>query len=206
MTALMQFGPSTTLADALISERAPVLFDTTLAFKTPQLQKVLELWRERRGQRLMPRRSDFDMRSLAPSLRQTCFLDIVQNDASTRFYVRLMGSALDQHLMPMTGKFIDEAVPSYFVERWSALYQRTIDSRTPVRVVSRTEFKDQLSTIAEGFFSALSKGGSQPDEIMCVIFHYASDVRCARGIQIYRDLEAELSATFGPSSAVTSKA
>lgn len=206
MTALLQFGPSTTLADALVSERAPVLFDTALAFKTPQLLKIVALWNEKRGQRPMPQRADFDMRSLAPVLRQTSFMDIVRDGVCTRFHVRLMGSALDQYLMPMTGKFIDEVVPPYFVQRWTAMFQRAIDAKGPVRFASRMEFKDQLSTIGEVFISTLSNGGLEPEEIMCVIFHYASDVRSPHEFQIYRDLEAELSTTFGASSPVTSKA
>lgn len=206
MTALMHFGPSTTLADAIIGERAHVLIDQSLNFRTPQLQDVVALWNEKRGQRLMPQRSDFDMRSLAPVLRQTSFLEIVRTGGTTRFRARLMGSALDQYLMPMTGKFIDEVVPPYFVQRWSAMFQRAIDCRGPIRFTSQMEFKDQLSTIGEGFISVLSRNEAEPEEIMCVIFHYPSDVRSAREFKIYGELETDLCAAFGASPAVASYA
>jgi hypothetical protein len=204
MSALNHFGPSTGLSDAILGQRAPLLFDASLQVRTPQLRQVLDVWNAKRGERRMPSRSDFDMRDLACALPQTSIVQIVHEGDRRRFRIRLMGTSLDQHLAPVTGKFVDEAVPPHFVERWTSLYESAIGPRAPMRVASRTAFRDQLYLIGEGLVLPLSDDGQVPSGVLVVLFHYGSDAHDVARQTLFASLTQELDQEFGNSAPVTS--
>ena len=57
----------------------------------------------------------------------------MQNGARVRFKVRLAGAILEDFLgSALTGRFIDDAVPSQFAEKWAAMWQPTITARAPI--------------------------------------------------------------------------
>jgi hypothetical protein len=195
MSALNHFGPSTRLADAILGQRAPLLFDASLQLKTPQLRRALEVWNQKRGARRMPARSDFDMRDLCCVLPQLSIVKIVHEGGRQRFQIRLMGTSLDQHLAPITGKFVDEAVPPHFFERWESIYMSALDGKAPMRVSSRTAFRDQLYLIGEGLVLPLSDDGETPNGLMVVIFHYGSGAHDEQRLQLFASLMQELEPT-----------
>jgi hypothetical protein len=192
MSALNHFGPSTGLADAILGQRAPLLFDASLQVKTPQLKRALEVWQQKRGARRMPARSDFDMRDLSCVLPQLSIVQIVHEGGRQRFKIRLMGTSLDQHLAPITGRFVDEAVPPHFVERWNSIYMSALSIRAPMRISSRVAFRDQLYLIGEGLVLPLSDDGETPTGLMVVIFHYGSDAHDEQRLQLFAALTQEL--------------
>jgi hypothetical protein len=192
MSALNHFGPSTGLADAILGQRAPLLFDPSLQVKTPQLKRALEVWNEKRGARTMPARADFSMRDLGCVLPQLSIVQIVNDGGRQRFKIRLMGTSLDQHLAPITGKFVDEAVPPHFSDRWKSIYMSALSIRAPMRISSRTAFRDQLYLIGEGLALPLSDDGETPTGVMVVIFHYGSDAHDEQRLQLFAALTQEL--------------
>lgn len=201
MSALNHFGPSTGLADAILGQRAPLLFDASLQVKTPQLKRALEVWNEKRGARRMPARSDFDIRDLRFTLPQLSIVQIVREGERLRYKIRLMGTSLDQHLAPITGKFVDEAVPPHFVERWVSIYMSALSIRAPMRISSRVAFRDQLYLIGEGLMLPLSEDGETPWGLFAVIFHYGSDAHDRQRLRLYADLTRELDLAYGPDPA-----
>jgi len=204
MSALNYFGPSTGLADAILGQRAPMLFDPALNLKTAELQLILALWNEKRGARRMPPRAGFSMRDLSFALPQLCFVDVVQDGGRTRYKIRLMGTSMDHHLAPITGKFVDEAVPPQFVERWETMYTRALDARAPIRVSSRVAFRDQFYLIGEGLVLPLANDGETPSGLLVVIFHYGSDTQDEKRLRLFAALTQELDQAFGD-DAVTSQ-
>lgn len=206
MSALTYFGPSTGLADAILGQRAPLLFDRSLRVKTPALQRALATWHAKRGDRKMPARADFGMRDLAGMLPQTCILQIVPKENGCRFFVRLMGTALDQTLAPITGRFVDEAVPPQFAARWEMMFMSAVDAVAPVRISSRVAYRDQLYLIGEGLIMPLSDDGETSSGVMVIIFHYGSDSQDPERMNLYASLASELETTIGTEADVTSKA
>lgn len=153
----------------------PVVSDPALAFVTPQLTAALSVWREKRGARAMPARRDMTIQDLRFVLANLAFVAIVREGGRERYKVRLMGSDMDARVAPMTGRFIDEAVPAHFAEKWCALWRPAIETRAPIRSLGRVEFRDRRHTIAEALYAPLADDGENPDTIMIAMFHHMSE-------------------------------
>lgn len=179
------------LTTAIAGQRSPLLFDHKLALQTPALREMLVVWEEKRGERAMPRRTDFNIRDLAKVLPQTGIVDLCNGPHGMRFFVRLNGSALDHFFAPLTGRFIDESVSPYFSERWTSIFMAPVNARTPVRGVSRTEFRNQLYLVGETLLLPLSENGKTASGVLYAIFHYSSNEVNARRVQVYEALSEE---------------
>ncbi len=171
----------------------PLIADPHLCFVTPQLNTALAVWQAQRRLRTMPARSDLTLRDLKTVLPNLAFIDIVRDGARTRFKVRLAGCALDSFISGTpTGHFIDEAVPSRFADKWSALWQPTITARTPTRTVGRVEFPNRRYYVSESLFAPLATDGETPDILMLVAYFHAPGDSVAPGDGIAALLMSEL--------------
>lgn len=175
----------------------PLLCDPQLNFVTPQLKSTLAVWEAKRGTRRMPARADMTIQDLKFVLPQLALLGIVREGDRVRYKVRLMGSELDTHVLPMTGRFIDEAVPPRFAEKWCALWGQAVEARGPIRTAARVEFRERRSTVAETFYAPLADDGETPDVLMVANFHHLYDDAeppHAIAAQLIRELEARKAA------------
>ena len=160
----------------------PLIADPHLRFLTPQLKTVLALWHAIRGLRTLPARSKLTMRDLKTALPNLAFLDIVRDGARQRFKVRLAGGALDHFLDgPTTGRFIDEAIPDEFAQKWSALWQVAIDAQQPMRVVARVELPNRRFYVSEALNAPLAEDGQTPDIMMIASYFHGRDERGGPG-------------------------
>ena len=166
-------GDASRRAAALTGEEgSPILCDPGLAFVTPQLKAALDVWRSKRGTRRMPARAHMTIQDLKFALPNLAFLALVREGDRLRYKVRLMGSELDLFVAPMTGRFIDEAVPPPFAEKWSALWQPAIETRAPFRTAGRVEFRERRSYVAETLYAPLAEDGETVDTLMIVNFYH----------------------------------
>jgi hypothetical protein len=145
---------------------------TNPTFVTPQLQHIANVWEERRGLRSMPARSSLTLRDLACALPQLSIVDVVTQGYSTRFKVRLMGSELDQILAPMTGRFIDEAVPPPHSDRWASFLSGALKHRAPIRALSRAEYRDRRLYLVEALVAPLADDGENADKVLIACFYH----------------------------------
>ena len=152
----------------------PMISDPRLRFATPQLQTVLDVWTAKRGTRRLPSRGDLTLRDVKVALPNIAFMNIVREGARLRFKVKLVGGELDRFVGgPITGRFLDEAVPVHFAEKWIALWLPAIEGRVPTRTVGRTEFADQRYYVCEALHAPLADDGETPDIFMLVAyFHF----------------------------------
>ncbi len=93
-----------------------------LPISHPELAKLYRYWDRKRGTRAMPSRRDILPEEIPDLLGNLFMVDVVREEAQTRYRYRLVGTALtaimDQEL---TGKFIDQmpflyrkfALPAY---------------------------------------------------------------------------------------------
>jgi hypothetical protein len=152
----------------------PLIADPHLRFRTAQIETALSVWQTQRRARTMPARADLTLCDLKSAVANLCFLDIVRDDARTRFKVRLAGSALDHFLGGTpTGRFIDEAVPHEFAAKWGALWSIAIDNRAPIRTVGRIEFPNRHYYMGEALYAPLASDGESPDMVMTVVYFHA---------------------------------
>lgn len=191
MSSLSPASGPIDLTSVIPGQRSPLMFDSSLQFKTPGLHDMLAVWQKKRDGRQFPRRADFGIRDLVKVLPQTGIVELVQGAAGPRFFVRLNGSALDHYFAPIMGQFVDEVVPPYFAERWTNVFMAPLTARTPMRGLSRTEFRDQLYLVGEILLLPLAEDGDTPSGVLYAVFHYGSNEVNDRRQKIYELLSEE---------------
>lgn len=157
---------------AILLEGVPVLLEVAEHFVTPELNTALGVWREKRGVRVLPERSAFSMRELKGVLRNMALLEISGLVSDRRYFVRYMGSELDNQLTPMTGKYVDDVLPSYFLEKWTTVWSPSIDSRMPMRSISRAEFQNREYCLVEAIYLPLGEDGLTPNMLLTAVFYH----------------------------------
>jgi hypothetical protein len=136
--------------------------DPGLAFETPELHQLLDIWRARAATKNIPSRADFDARTMKPFLRNISIVERVYVDSITwRYRTRLCGSAIVEVMGERTGRFLDEYLPYEFASRWSSIYDTVLDSRTPLRFVADFQLPQLAFLSGEGLGAPLadSRGG-----------------------------------------------
>jgi hypothetical protein len=93
---------------------------------------LLKLWEQRRGDRDIPDRADFDPTSITPALLpHFVFVDVVDGGARLRY--RLLGTAIVHRLgFDPTGKFLDERFSDGMVTYMMSLAREAVETRRPV--------------------------------------------------------------------------
>lgn len=89
------------------------------------------LWRQKRGERAMPCRKDFDVPDLRSWLGNVNLIDVERGPA--RFRLRLVGTriaALQER--DCTGRYFDEFLPAHLLDHVLAPFRQTVLSRAPV--------------------------------------------------------------------------
>lgn len=167
---------------------------TNPTFVTPQLRRIAELWDARRGTHSMPARSSLTLRDLSCALPQLSIVDVVIDGGATRFKVRLMGSELDQVLAPMTGRFVDDAVPPPHSDRWATFLTEALQHRSPTRALSRAEYGDRRLYLVEALIAPLADDGEHPDKVMVVCFYHLFQGLDCKPSNVVTQLTSELGA------------
>jgi hypothetical protein len=89
---------------------------TTLnAIKSPLLLKALAIWTEKKGTRRMPARDDMTPRAMAPFLRNTALVKVI--DGGREYQFRVVGDAVTQvqgqSYQGLTLTEVDKKLPGY---------------------------------------------------------------------------------------------
>lgn len=70
----------------------PTVFVPVEKLENPELKKLLDYWKEKRGERAMPSRADVSPHDLKSALRTLQLYDVI--DGGEDFYVRIMGGTV----------------------------------------------------------------------------------------------------------------
>ncbi len=175
-----------------VGPRSTHFRDPGLSFVTPQLKKICELWHHKRATRTMPGRSDFTMRDLSFALPNIAVVTIVREPQRTRFQVRLMGSQLDTYVGPMTGKFIDEALPPGIAGKWASIWNDAVENRCAGRAVGQVEVGGKTYYAFEKFSAPLAADGEVPASLLIATYYHARTAGHADQSDVARRLMSEL--------------
>jgi len=172
-----------------VSDRLPIIVESSEVFETSELNDVAALWHARRGQKRFPSRDDFSMRDLKAVLRSLAFLDVVEAPGSLRFLVKYMGSELDAQLQPMTGRFTDEVLDTYFQRKWHPVWNHCLSNACLSRSIARAEYRERQYAYVEGLYAPLATDGVHVDKIMIVACYHQAEAatessrRCAETLK-----------------------
>jgi hypothetical protein len=143
------------------------LCDPCLAFRCPELSRMLALWREKAGEKPVPARGDFSLRCLKDFLRDVAIYErVLLSTGHCRYRVRLMGTAFAETMGDLTGKFLDEAVPEAFLPRWYAALDAAFEANAPLRFVARSDTANKSFLIAEYFEAPLVSEGGETNLVL----------------------------------------
>jgi hypothetical protein len=172
-----------------VSDRLPIIVESSEVFETPELNDVAALWHARRGQKQFPSRDDFSIRDLKTVLRSLAFLDVAEAASALRFFVRYMGSELDAQLQPMTGRFTDEVLDAYFQRKWHPVWNHCLQHERLSRSIARAEYRERQYAYVEGLYAPLATDGVHVDKIMIVAWYHQAEAatessrRCAETLK-----------------------
>jgi hypothetical protein len=102
-----------------------------LNFSHAPLQQLLEYWHSKREKRPMPSRDDIDPLELRFALGNVLLAEVLRGD-SLRFRYRLWGSRLTlDYGTEMTGRHVDELLPSVLAVRVQQAYVDVVTTGMP---------------------------------------------------------------------------
>jgi len=144
------------------SEHWQTQCDAKLIFDSPKLAQLRDIWTMVRGERQMPRRENFTARILGRHLQHLTFVERLEENGNRRYRFRMFGSGLARFIGDSTGKYLDEVVPADFAETWFATYDLAIDTRKPLRFVSRFRAAELEHVMAECLVAPLAADDGKP--------------------------------------------
>jgi hypothetical protein len=136
--------------------------DEKMIFDSPKLAQLRDIWLAVRGAQDMPKRVDFTARILGKHLQYLTFVEREENGGARRYRFRMFGSALARFIGDSTGKYLDEVVPANFSASWFATYDLAIETRKPLRFVSRFRAAELEHVMAECLVAPLAGEGTAP--------------------------------------------
>jgi hypothetical protein len=146
------------------AEGWPSVCDAALGFQRLEFRVLTATWRNFATCHL-PSRKDFTPRSLKSLLRNVVIYERVTN-GTTRYRVRLMGTAFADVMGDLSGKFLDEAVPPQHLVRWHAALDAALEAGAPLRFVSRTDTVDKPFLVGEYFEAPILTDDGSPSMIL----------------------------------------
>lgn len=140
--------------------------DPGLQFTDVSYEKLLTLWREKAGNRRMPRRSDIAPRDLKDLLRNILIFERIDHNPS-RFQWRLVGTAITEIAgHALTGKTFEESVPPEHLPRWMECGDLILDGGQPLRFLGRVHISGREYLDAENLYVPLANDNDEPTFIM----------------------------------------
>lgn len=139
-------------------------------FDSPLLREALCVWREKAGSQPWPRREDMTPRAMKSFLSHVAIFDVIRLHGRTRYLARLTGSWFDEKVLPMTGKFLDEAIPSPHREQFQSLFDLALSVGDPIRLFAsglKFQAKDYLDV--EDFLGPLGNPEGPVSAVLVVI-------------------------------------
>lgn len=135
--------------------------DPTLAFSESYHDSLLNLWRAKARERVVPRRSDFTPRELKDVLRNIVMFERMEQSPS-RYRWRLIGTNLTAMAGDNTGKMFEETLPPDHVARWVECYDLLLTGGQPLRFLGRVHLKGREYLDAENLFVPLANDNDVP--------------------------------------------
>jgi hypothetical protein len=141
--------------------------DPTLAFTDSWYTDMLDIWRQKAGDRKMPARSQMTPRDLKPYLRNI-FLVQREEDGMPRYRWRLIGTSVTEIVGHLTGKLFDDTIPPEHLQRWNGVCDMILESEQPWRFLGRVHIKGREYLKAEHLYMPLSNDNDIPSFVLAL--------------------------------------
>jgi hypothetical protein len=144
--------------------------DTSLSFRHPITVEALAYWKSILAGRAMPSRADFDLRAMRDLLPHLGLMEPRRKaDGTSDYYIRLIGTRLEQIYGTVTGKTISEFLSPDIQERWRTALDTAVAGRAPIRTIGRMAFQKKLWLEVECLIAPLSHDGETVSMLLVVV-------------------------------------
>jgi len=174
-------GTSSAEPEAIFNREAesrgwPTRADSTCSFQNRNLTALAALWAAKAAHSL-PKRRDFTARDLKHLLPDLLIVEYVpQTNGRSRLRVRYVGSSLAMVLGDLTGRFMDESIPSDLYPRWQSALAAAESAGRPMRFIGRIDLYQQQYLTTEAFAVRLAPEADGPAMAMAA-FRFHSTVQ-----------------------------
>ena len=160
------------------------LCDASVAFRHPDLRRLLGVWRNQATRRGLPARRDLSPRLLKPFQKDIALLErVAEVGGARRWRVLRMGASLAQIMGDLSGKFLNEVIQTELVPRGNAALDATLTQGVALRFLARADTARMPFLTGEYFAAPLiADDGSASLILVAVRF---------TGGRSWRDVEAE---------------
>jgi hypothetical protein len=141
--------------------------DPTLAFVEPFHNGLLDIWRQKAGDRKLPSRSQMTARDLKPYLRNILLVQREDKEPS-RYRWRLIGTGVTEIIGHNTGKLFDDSIPPEHLQRWNGVCDMILESEQPWRFLGRVHIRGREYLKAEHLYMPLSDDNEVPSFVMAL--------------------------------------
>ncbi len=153
--------------DAATTNGWPALCDASAKFVHPDLCRLLGLWRRQAKAHGIPLHADMTPRLLKSFLGDIALYErIALPGAQRRWRVRLMGASFGQIMGELSGKFLDETVPTEMLPRWDGALDITLAHRVPLRFLGRADTGAKQFLTGEFFSAPLLGADGSPSMVL----------------------------------------
>lgn len=142
------------------------LCDPTLAFSDPIYTRLLQLWRDKAGSHLMPKRSQLSPRELKDYLRNIVVFER-ESEGPSRYRWRVIGTGITEILGHNTGKTFEESIPAEHRPRWIECFDLVLNGGVPLRFLGRVHIQGREYLDAEHLYMPLADEEGHPRFVMC---------------------------------------
>jgi len=154
-----------------VAEGWPFQCDSKLVFDRPELTMLRDVWRSRAAKVGLPTRNDLGAHALKSVLRHLSIMERVADaERGVRFRVLHMGSYIAAVMGEKTGTYIDENIPAQLLPRWTTPFDTVLETRTPLRIVSRFEHQKLDYATGESFLAPLSNEAGAASVLMSCLY------------------------------------
>ena len=143
--------------------------DAAFQFKNANLRAMHQLWLGKSAAKL-PARGDFSMRELKSFLPHLVVLDIVREAGRKRYLHRYVGMEIVRKFGEMTGRFIDEVLPTPLLPKTLTYFDAVAESGLALRIVTEFQFTPVNHLECEMLIMPLADNGVMPDRLMSVSY------------------------------------
>jgi len=162
--------PADALNELASAEGWPFRCDTALEFDRPELNMMRDMWLRSAILRI-PSRADLTAPDYRNALRHMAVLDRLRDcDGRARYRISYLGSYVAAVLGDHVGSFLDETLPPELLPRWIVPFDAVLDSKVPMRFLSRFEYSRLDYAEGESFVAPLLDDAGEAARIMSVLY------------------------------------
>lgn len=105
----------------------------------------------------MPSRADLNPVAMKKFSPHVGLVEVRQQDDSFNYFIRRAGMRWEEVYGPMTGKFIQDFLPSHVISSWEEIFGQVLTTKAPTRLISRVDFDNKRWLAVEQLIAPLGE-------------------------------------------------